>query len=186
MSVLRALSQFLHVCYWVPALFCSRYPLVRFVECQVQAPCGSSVRGGCRLHYVLDAVLQWIVVNVHGFLGHGESRPLDSGSGGGLVASAGVNTWDWLSSVVLDVPQTRIVMLRVCTYDFTGQNVTLLKKYPKSNFLDHDSMFFGLSAPKIGKVLTKTFSKGSFTRFTPKNGPRGGGGAFARFRQTWH
>ena len=26
-------------------------------------------------------------------------------------------------------------------------------------------MFFGFSAPKIGGVLTKTFSKGSFTRF---------------------
>ena len=34
------------------------------------------------------------------------------------------------------------------TYDFTGQNVTLLKKYPKINFFDHDSMFFGSGAPK--------------------------------------
>ena len=57
------------------------------------------------------------------------------------------------------------------TYDFTGQNVTLLKRYPKSIFLDSESMFFGFSAPKN----TKTFSKGSFTRFLQKNGPGRGG-----------
>ena len=71
------------------------------------------------------------------------------------------------------------------TYDFTGQNGTLLKKYPKSNFLDHDSMFFGFSAPKIGQVLMKTFSKGSFTRFFQKMAP-GGGGHLPDFTQTWH
>ena len=45
------------------------------------------------------------------------------------------------------------------TYDFTGQNVTLLKKYPKRNFLDSNSMIFGFSAPKEGWVHMKTFSK---------------------------
>ena len=38
-------------------------------------------------------------------------------------------------------------------------------------------MFFGFSAPKKWGVHMKTFSKGSFIRFFPKNGP-GGGGAF--------
>ena len=51
----------------------------------------------------------------------------------------------------------------------------LLKEYPKSNSLDSLSMFLGFSAPKIGGVLMKTFSKGSSTRFFKKNGPRGGG-----------
>ena len=37
-------------------------------------------------------------------------------------------------------------------------------------------MCFGFSAPKIGGVLIKTFSKGSFTRFFQKMAP--GGGAF--------
>ena len=37
-------------------------------------------------------------------------------------------------------------------------------------------MFFGFSAPKIGGVLVKTFSTGSFTRFFQKMGPPGGGG----------
>ena len=65
--------------------------------------------------------------------------------------------------------------------DFTrrGTNylhTNLLKTYPKSNFLDSDSICFGFSDPKIGGVLTKTLLKGSFTRFFPKNGP--GGGAF--------
>ena len=64
------------------------------------------------------------------------------------------------------------------TYDFTGQNVTLLKKYPKSNFLVSGSMFFGFSAPEIGEVLMKTFSKGSFTRFFQKMAPGGGGGIY--------
>ena len=36
-------------------------------------------------------------------------------------------------------------------------------------------MFFEFNAPKIGGVLTKTFSKGSFTRFFQKMAPRGGG-----------
>ena len=77
--------------------------------------------------------------------------------------------------------------------DFTrrGTNylhTTLLKLYQKSNFLDSGRMFFGFSAPKIGGGgLMKTFSKGSFTRFFQKNGPRGGrGGRFTRFHQTWH
>ena len=34
----------------------------------------------------------------------GMSRPLGSDFGGGLVASAGVDTWEWVSSVVWDVP----------------------------------------------------------------------------------
>ena len=37
-------------------------------------------------------------------------------------------------------------------------------------------MSFGFSAPKIGGILTKIFSKGSFTRFFQKMAP--GGGAF--------
>ena len=54
--------------------------------------------------------------------------------------------------------------------DFTrrGTNylhTNLLKTYPKSNFLDSGSMFFGFSAPKIGGVLMKTLLKRSFTRF---------------------
>ena len=72
--MIYALSQFPDVCSWVPAPFCSRYPLVRFVECSVQAPCEPLVRGGCRLQYTLDAVLQWIVVQVHGFVGDGDVK----------------------------------------------------------------------------------------------------------------
>ena len=48
------------------------------------------------------------------------------------------------------------------------------KKYPKSKSLHSIGMFFGFSAPKIGGVLIKTFSKPSFTHFFKKNGPRGG------------
>ena len=73
-GVLYALSHFLDVRSWVPAPFCSRYPLVRFVECSVKAPCWSLVRGGCRLQYALDAVLQWIVVTGHEFVGHGDVK----------------------------------------------------------------------------------------------------------------
>ena len=36
-------------------------------------------------------------------------------------------------------------------------------------------MFFRFSGPKIGGALMKTFSKGSFSGFVPKNGPPGGG-----------
>ena len=61
------------------------------------------------------------------------------------------------------------------TYDFTGQNVTSLKKDPKDNFLDLHGMCFGFSAPKIGRVLMKTFPKPSFTHSVQKNGPGGGG-----------
>ena len=60
------------------------------------------------------------------------------------------------------------------TYDFTGQNITLLQKYPKSNFLDHNSISFRFSSPKIGEVLMKTFSKGSFIRFFQNIAPGGG------------
>ena len=65
--------------------------------------------------------------------------------------------------------------------DFTrrGTNylhTTLLKTYPKSNFLDSRRTCFRFSAPKIGGVLVKTFSKGSFTRFFQKIAS--GGGAF--------
>ena len=75
--------------------------------------------------------------------------------------------------------------------DFTrrGTNylhTTLLKAYPKSNFFDSRSMSFGFSALKIGGVLMKTFSKGSFTRFFQKMAPGGGGGRFTRFHQMWH
>ena len=65
--------------------------------------------------------------------------------------------------------------------DFTrrGTNylhTTLLKPYPERTSLDSQSMFFGFSVPKIRGGLTKTFSKGSFTRFFAKIAP--GGGAF--------
>ena len=36
-------------------------------------------------------------------------------------------------------------------------HTTLPQTYQKSNFLDSKSMFFGFSAPKIGRVVTKTF-----------------------------
>ena len=72
------------------------------------------------------------------------------------------------------------------TYDFTGENLTLLKEYPKSNFLDSNGMFFGFSAPKFGGVLMKTFPKPSFTHFFKKKWPPVGGEGFARFHQTWH
>ena len=54
--------------------------------------------------------------------------------------------------------------------DFTrcGTNylhTPLLKKYPESNSLHSNGMFFGFSAPKIGGVLMKTFSKPSVTHF---------------------
>ena len=55
-------------------------------------------------------------------------------------------------------------------------HTNLLITFPKSNFLDSDSMYFGFSAPKIGGVLTKRLLKGSFTRFLQKMAP--GGGAF--------
>ena len=45
-------------------------------------------------------------------------------------------------------------------------------------------MCFGFSAAKIRGVLTKTFLKGSFTRFSQKITP-GGGGRFTRFHQMW-
>ena len=65
--------------------------------------------------------------------------------------------------------------------DFTrrGTNylhTTLLETYPKSNSSDSKRMFFGSSAPIIGRALTNTFSKGSFTRLFQKMDP--GGGAF--------
>ena len=74
--------------------------------------------------------------------------------------------------------------------DFTirGTNylhTPLLKKYPKSKSLDSNGIFFGFSAPKIGGVLMKTFSKPSFTHFFQNKWPPGGGG-FTRFHQTWH
>ena len=65
-------------------------------------------------------------------------------------------------------------------------HTTLLKTYPISNFLDSRSICFGFSAPKIGGVLTKTFSKGSSTRCFRKMAPGGRGGRFTRFDQTWH
>ena len=54
--------------------------------------------------------------------------------------------------------------------DFTrcGTNylhTSLLKKYPESKSLDSNGMFSGFSAPKIGGVFRKTFSKPSFTHF---------------------
>ena len=66
------------------------------------------------------------------------------------------------------------------TYDLSGVNVTLLKKYLKSNFLDSVCMFFGFSAPRIGGVLTKTFLKPSFTHSFTKMAPGGGLPDFTR------
>ena len=73
--------------------------------------------------------------------------------------------------------------------DFTrrGSNylhTNLLKMYQKSNFLDSRSMFFGLSAPKIGGVFRETLLKGSFTHSLQKMAP--GEGRFTRVHQTWH
>ena len=67
--------------------------------------------------------------------------------------------------------------------DFTRRGTNylhtpLLKKYPKSKSLDSIGMFFGFSAPKIGGVLMKTFSKPSFTAIFSKKRPPGGGGGF--------
>ena len=64
--------------------------------------------------------------------------------------------------------------------DFTrcGTNylhTPLLKKYPKSKSLDSNGMFFGFNAPKTGGVLMKTFSQPSFTHFSQKWPPGGGG-----------
>ena len=74
-----------------------------------------------------------------------------------------------------NVPVSMLVLIAMSfTYDFTGHNVTLLKKYPGDNLLDCNSMFFGFSAPKIGGVLIKTFYKGSFTHFFQKKAPGGG------------
>ena len=74
---------------------------------------------------------------------------------------------------------------RESTYDFTGENVTLLKKYPKSNFLDSNSKFFGFSALKIGRVLTENISNTLIYPFFSKKWPPGGGG-FTTFHQMWH
>ena len=60
----------------------------------------------------------------------------------------------------------------------------LLKKYPMSKSLDSHGMFFGFSAPEIGGVLMKTFSKPSFTHFFQRMAPPGGG--LTRFHQLWH
>ena len=67
--------------------------------------------------------------------------------------------------------------------DFTrcGTNylhTSLLNGYDKNNFSDCKSIFFRFSAPKMGGVHMKTFSKRSFTRFSQKMAP--GGGAFYR------
>ena len=96
-----------------------------------------------------------------------------------------------LSPCIANLLDCIVLVLRVhnkpfySTYDFEGQNVILLKKCPKSNFFDCDGRCFGFSAPKIGGVLMKTFSKGSFTRFFQKMAPPGGGGV-TRFHLTWH
>ena len=66
---------------------------------------------------------------------------------------------------------------------------TCIQRYSKGTqkaiFWDCKSMFFGFSAPTIGGVRMKRFSKGSFTRFFQKITP-GGGGRFTRFHQMWH
>ena len=60
------------------------------------------------------------------------------------------------------------------TYDFTGENVTLIRTYLKAIFWTPLTCLIGFSTPRIGGVLTKTFPKPSFTHFFHKNGPRGG------------
>ena len=66
-------------------------------------------------------------------------------------------------------------------------HTTLLKPYPKSNFLDSRSMFFGFSAPKIGGGGSrKHFQRLIYPFFSQKWPPGGGGGRFTRFHQTWH
>ena len=40
--------------------------------------------------------------------------------------------------------------------------------------MNSESLFLRFSAPKMGGILIKTFSKGSVTRFLKKSGPRGG------------
>ena len=64
--------------------------------------------------------------------------------------------------------------------DFTRRGTNylhtpLLKAYPESKSLDSIGMFFGFSAPKIGGVLMKTFSKPSFTHLFQRMAPGGGG-----------
>ena len=64
--------------------------------------------------------------------------------------------------------------------DFTrcGTNylhTPLLEIYPESKSLDFIGLFFGFSAPKIGRGLMKTFSTPSFTHFSQKWPPGGGG-----------
>ena len=64
--------------------------------------------------------------------------------------------------------------------DFTRRGTNylhkpLLKKYAKSKPLDSRGMFCGFSAPKIGGVHGKPFSKPSFTHFFQKWPPGGGG-----------
>ena len=51
----------------------------------------------------------------------------------------------------------------------------------KAILWDSISMLFRLSAPKIGGVITKTFSKGSVTRFFQIMAPPGGGGVLSDF-----
>ena len=75
--------------------------------------------------------------------------------------------------------------------DFTRRGTNylhtpLLKEYPRSKSLVSNGMFFGFSAPKIGGVLMKTFSKTLIYPLFPKNGPPRGGGGGTRFHQTWH
>ena len=70
--------------------------------------------------------------------------------------------------------------------DFTrrGTNylhTTLLKAYPKSNFLDSISMFSGFSAPKIGGGPQENIFKRLIYPFFPKNAPPGGGGVLPDF-----
>ena len=58
LGVLHVPSQFLDIRPWVSVFSCYGYPLVRLVECSVQAPSGSLVRGGRHLQYTVDADLQ--------------------------------------------------------------------------------------------------------------------------------
>ena len=84
-------------------------------------------------------------------------------------------------SLGTNTQEDHVLLLReffiVChTYDFTGENVTLLKKYPKSNFFHSNGMFFGFSAPKIGRVLIENISKTLIYPFFLKKMAPGGGG----------
>ena len=68
------------------------------------------------------------------------------------------------------------------TYDFTSKKSLYSRSTQRGIFWTLTACIFWFSVPKIGGVLMKPFSKGSFTRFFPKKWPpRGGGGVLPDF-----